>query len=396
MKSVGYVTKKKSINVNNFTKYYLMRIISSLILSGLVWAFSLVNVVSAQSTTDASFFTDVLDSISKMSVKSSRGVNLAFAGDIMMGTTYPEGSNYLTADDGATLFKHVAPIISSADIAAANLEGTLLDGPGQVKKCGDPKICYAFRMPTRYGRHLVNAGFDFMGIANNHINDFGPDGLSSTQQTLEDYGLLYAGLRATCPKVIKEIDGRKVGFAAFGHNRGTLSILDMEEVKNTVSDLREQCDLVIVSFHGGGEGAKFNHVPHAVETCFGENRGNVEAFAHTAIDAGADIVYGHGPHVTRALELYKDRLIMYSLGNFCTPYRVNLAGINGHAPVVTVTLNDDGTFKSGKIHSFIQQTGKGPLPDPSNSVAKNMKMLSKTDFPNSPLIIDDEGNLSKK
>lgn len=320
-------------------------------------------------------------------------LTFAFTGDIMMGTTYP--TNYLPPNDGADIFSQVTEIIKGADLAAGNLEGTLLDGPGQVKKCSDPSICYAFKMPERYAGHLVNAGYDFVGIANNHINDFGPDGLASTQKTLSNNGILYAGLRESCPVAIKEIDGRKVGFAAFGHNRGTLSILNFDEVKNTVKGLKDECDIVVVSFHGGGEGAKFTHVPHATETCFGENRGNVEAFAHAAIDAGADVVYGHGPHVTRALELYKDHLIMYSLGNFCTPYRVNLKGINGHAPVVTVTLNPDGTFAEGKIHSFIQTTGKGPQKDETNSVAKNMRALSLADFPNSPLKISDSGELSK-
>lgn len=337
----------------------------------------------------------VKDTIGVETPQAPKTLKLAFAGDIMMGTTYPEGGNYLPANDGAEIFMDVAPIISEADFAAANLEGTLLDGPGQVKKCGDPSLCYAFRMPTRYARHLVDAGFDFVGIANNHINDFGPDGLSSTQETLRKNGLLYAGLRATCPTTVTEIDGKKIGIAAFGHNRGTMSILDLQDVKETVKELADSCDLVIVSFHGGGEGSKFSHVPHAQETCFGENRGNVEAFAHAAIDAGADVVYGHGPHVTRALELYNDRLIMYSLGNFCTPYRVNLAGINGYAPVVTVEINEDGTFNSGKIHSFIQTTGKGPRKDNANIVAKHMKSLSKSDFPNSRLQISDDGTLSR-
>lgn len=339
------------------------------------------------------------DSITaETSVPASHGpLTFAFVGDIMMGTTYPEtpAGAYLPPNDGADLFGSVKDLISSADIAAGNLEGTLLDGQGRVKKCGNPNLCYAFRMPTRYAKHLTDAGFDFLGIANNHINDFGPDGLSSTRKTLKDNGILFAGLRDGCRTAITEVDGRKIGFAAFGHNQGTPSIMNMEEVKTTVSGLRKECDIVVVSFHGGGEGAKFTHVPHAMEQCFGEQRGNVEAFAHTAIDAGADVVYGHGPHVTRALELYKDHLIMYSLGNFCTPYRVNLKGINGHAPVVTVNLNPDGTFAGGKIHSFIQSPGTGPRPDATNSVARQIRTLSNADFPASPLKIADDGTLSR-
>lgn len=324
---------------------------------------------------------------------NGRPLTFAFTGDIMMGTTYPESGHYLPANDGADIFRDVTEIISGADVACGNLEGTMVEGhTGSAKKCGN---CYSFRMPPRYVKHLVNAGYDFVGIANNHINDFGPAGVKSTQETLKENGILYAGLRASCPVAYKEVDGRKIGFAAFGHNNGTLSINDMEEVKRTVKKLDDECDIVVVSFHGGGEGTGFSHVPHKTETCFGENRGNVEAFAHAAVDAGADIVYGHGPHVTRALELYKDHLIVYSLGNFCTPYRISVDGIKGYAPVVTATLNPDGTFKDGKIHSFIQQKGVGPRTDRSNSVAQHMRSLTKADFPNTALKIADDGTLSK-
>ena len=324
------------------------------------------------------------------------GLTLAFAGDIMMGTTYPADGNYLPPNCGADLFRDVKDIISAADFAAANLEGTLLDEGGEVKKCGNPALCYAFKMPTKYVKHLTEAGFDAVGIANNHVNDFGATGLKSTRETLQNAGIAFSGLRESCPTAIIERNGKKIGFASFGHSRGTLNIMNMEEVKRVVGNLAKECDFVVVGFHGGGEGTKYTHVPHNMETCFGENRGNVEAFAHAAVDAGADVVFGHGPHVTRAVELYKDHLIAYSLGNFCTPYRMNLKGISGHAPVITVSINDDGTFEAGKIHSFIQSTGTGPRIDSTNSVARNMKTLTQSDFPATPLSISDDGTISKK
>lgn len=316
----------------------------------------------------------------------------AFVGDIMMGTTYPK--NFLTSDDGASIFNDTKEILSSADVAAGNLEGSLFDGKGSVKKCKNPSTCFAFKMPSRYGKHLVDAGFDFVGIANNHINDFGPEAVKSTKNVLTENGIAYAGLRDDCPTAIIEKDGKKIGFAAFGHSRGTASIMDYDEVKRNVKSLRDKCDVVVVSFHGGGEGKGFQHVPHKMEKAFGEQRGDVERFAHTAIDAGADIVFGHGPHVNRALELYNDRLIIYSLGNFATPYRMGLSGVSGYAPIVTATLNPDGTFQSGKIHSFIQKEGVGPRKDSSNAVAKNMRQLTKSDFPNTKLSISDEGEIT--
>lgn len=346
---------------------------------------------------DSDSITSVAEGPARENSKASaKPLTLAFVGDIMMGTTYPTDGHYLTPDDGASLFKDTDSILRAADIAAGNLEGSLFDGVGSVKRCSNPSVCFAFKMPTRYAKHLVNAGFDFVGIANNHINDFGPEAVASTQKVLKENGIAFAGLRKGCPTAIIEKDGRKIGFAAFGHSNGTTSIMDYEEVKRNVKSLRDQCDFVVVSFHGGGEGQGYQHVPHKMETAFGEQRGDVEKFAHTAIDAGADIVYGHGPHVNRALELYKDHLIIYSLGNFCTPYRMGLSGVSGYAPVVTATINPDGTFSTGRIHSFIQQKGVGPRTDKTNAVAKNMRSLTQQDFPNTPLNIADDGTITKK
>ena len=349
---------------------------------------------SQQDTDTIGFAAGQAESVAQKS--EAKPLTLAFVGDIMMGTTYPEDGHYLTSDDGATLFADTDSILRAADIAAGNLEGSLFDGKGNVKKCSNPSICFAFRMPTRYAKHLVNAGFDFVGIANNHINDFGPEAVTSTQNVLKENGIAYAGLRNGCPTAVVEKDGRKIGFAAFGHSLGTLSIMDFNEVQKTVKGLRDSCDYVVVSFHGGGEGQGFQHVPHKMETAFGEQRGDVEKFAHTAIDAGADIVYGHGPHVNRAVELYNDHLILYSLGNFCTPYRMGLSGVSGYAPIITATLNPDGTFAGGKIHSFIQQKGVGPRKDNTNSVAKNIRTLTLQDFPGTKLSIADDGTISKK
>ena len=161
--------------------------------------------------------------------------------------------------------------------------------------------------------------------------------------------------------------------------------------------LRPQCDILIVNCHGGAEGAKQSHLPDGPELFLGENRGNLRAFAHHCIDLGADIVFGHGPHVTRAVECYKDRLIAYSLGNFCTTFGINLAGVCGYAPVLTARIGRDGHFVDGRIHSFIQTQGTGPKLDPTDKVAQHMRSLSLTDFRGDcGLDISDNGTLTRK
>lgn len=319
-------------------------------------------------------------------------IKLALTGDIMMGTTYP--STQLPQEEGRLLFKHVAPIISGADIAAGNLEGTLCDGGTTTKRMS--KVSYAFRTPVRFAPRLSEAGYDFLSVANNHVNDFGDTGISSTMKALDGVGIKYAGIKDLCEWSVVEKDGRRYGFCAFSHNQKTCDHRDLETVRRILGELREQVDFVIVSFHGGAEGSAHNRLPYGRETFCGENRGSIRELAHFCIDEGADVVYGHGPHVLRAVEVYKGHFIAYSLGNFCTPYGINLRGISGYAPVVTIRVLADGTFVDGQIHSFIQQRGAGPLPDAQNLVAKEMKRLTELDVPKTPITISATGAITRK
>lgn len=320
-------------------------------------------------------------------------LSLAFVGDIMPGTTFPDSR--LPEKDGATLFKDVDSILTAADVAAGNMEGALADEGETTKKGG--KFSYSFRVPTRYGKLIADAGFDFMSMANNHAFDFGLDGVKSTEATLHSNGIAYSGIGGRKESAIVERNGIRYGFCAFGHNSYTLKHADQENVKRIIGNLREKADIVIVSFHGGAEGTAHKHLPQGKEMFLGENRGDLRNFAHFCIDNGADVVYGHGPHVVRAVELYKNHFIAYSLGNFCTPYGVNISGISGYAPVLQLTVNAaDGTFVGGKINSFIQQRGKGPRRDPLNLVAKEIRSLTNADFSNPKLTIANDGTISKR
>lgn len=326
-----------------------------------------------------------------------KSVRIAFTGDIMMGTTFPDSVNGsgLPKDDGKHLFDDVKEIISSVDFAGGNLEGSFLEGPGHRRKMTNPKTYFIFRMPPKYVTNLLDAGYDFVGIANNHINDFGEPGRQSTVKTLRDAGLAHAGLKKICEKAFVERNGVVYGVAQVGHGANNVDVNDIEEVKRVVREMRDSADIVVLSFHGGAEGTAHTHVPGKLEYYVGERRGNVKEVAHAAIDAGADVVFGHGPHVVRGAELYNDHIIFYSLGNFCTPYRMGITGLTGQAPVAEVELDMDGKFLGGKIHSFIQQRGLGPRKDPKNSAAKQIKTLSAQDFPDSKLKISDDGTLSK-
>ncbi|MEN0054135.1 MAG: CapA family protein [Mucilaginibacter sp.] len=318
---------------------------------------------------------------------------IAAVGDIMLGTSYPDSST-LPPDDARNSFKAVTPDLKNTDIAFGNLEGALADtgAPANFKMHQRSKP-YLFRMPTRYASVLKNAGFNLLSLANNHINDFDARGRKSTTTTLDSLAINYAGL-LTKPSTVFELNGIKYGFCSFAPNANTVSIHDLKGAQRIISELKQRCDIVMVSFHGGGEGVDFEHVPFTLETFIGEKRGDVYAFAHNAIDAGADLVFGNGPHVNRAMEIYNGRLIAYSLGNFCTYKSVSVSGICGMAPLLKVYVNKQGKFLSGRIISFSQAHDKGLVRDTLNQAARRISMLTGTDFPDGGLNITDDGNIT--
>lgn len=323
---------------------------------------------------------------------SLRIVSIAAVGDIMLGTDFPK--NRLPKNDGSALLTEVDDILASHDLTIGNLEGVLLNGGKPKKKCKDSTLCYLFRTPTRFVKNLEKSGFDFISLANNHSHDFGEAGADTTQKYLRNAGIQYSGVFNTFG--FKKVNDIKVAFAAFAPHSNCNPMLDSIFVGNTINKLKKENDILIVSFHGGKEGLDAMNVADSMEMFYGEERGNVYQFAHSAIDAGADLVIGHGPHVPRSIELYKNKLIAYSLGNFCTYEGFSLGAAKGIAPLLSVNIDDKGNFINGKIISCLQKRPKGPVPDDSNKAARLIKKLSKEDFPNSALLIFDDGRIERK
>lgn len=328
--------------------------------------------------------------------KNTEPVTIAAGGDIMMGSPFPNETR-MPPNDGADTFKAVASLFQKADIAFANLEGPLIDG-GASSKCGAGRSkCFAFRMPTHYGKYLKEAGFDVLSVANNHASDFGDAGRASTRKTLDDLGIKHVGSdRNQFATTIVEVKGKKIGFVGFAHNNVQPNVNDLDFARQLVSNLAKKTDIVVVSFHGGAEGAGAQRVFNKTENFYGELRGNLPLFARTVIDAGADLVLGHGPHVLRGMEVYKDRLIAYSLGNFATYGWFQIAGATAETLVLEVQLDADGKFMSGKIHPFFLE-GRGILAaDETKSAISTIRRLSELDFPNSAPKVSDDGSISIK
>jgi hypothetical protein len=319
-------------------------------------------------------------------------ITIIGVGDIMLGTNYPSAKYLPEGNQCSHLMEAVVPFLRDADITFGNLEGVFADSAGKAKICRDTLNCYVFRMPEKFVTCLVEAGFDMLSLANNHSNDFGMGGRLHTMKVLNDAGIAFAGL-TECPDAIVTRDSLRFGLCAFAPNRGTCNITDIPAAVKIVKDLEKKCDIVIVSFHGGAEGKEHQHVTREPETYLDYDRGNVYEFAHAMIDAGADVLLGHGPHVTRAIEIYKERLICYSLGNFCTYGRFNLQGPNGYAPMVKVNLDQKGKFLQGEIIP-LKQTGWGITRiDPEKQAIHIIRELTRTDFPEVPVEITEDGRI---
>jgi hypothetical protein len=314
-------------------------------------------------------------------------------GDIMLGTNFPS-PNLLPPADSENLLFPATNLLSSADYTFGNLEGTILDSGGTQKKCRDSNVCYLFRMPEKLAPYLKKAGFDVVSMANNHSGDFGPEGRSNTLRVLEKLQIGTCGLLVK-PYSITTKNHIRYGTIAFAPNSGTLNINNIDSVRGWIAELRPKCDILIVSFHGGGEGRGRQHIVDGYETFCGENRGNVKEFAHAVIDAGADVVFGQGPHVPRAMELYNNKIIAYSLGNFCTYKRFSLGGENSYAPLLKVAIDKKGNFVKGHIYSFVQKGEGGPVADATQRAFLKIKSLTNEDIPDSHLVFKSNGDILK-
>ncbi len=352
-------------------------------------------------------------------VHTPTAIRFAFTGDINLGTRTLEDG--LPADSGRQLFSAVDSLLKG-DLVVGNFEGVLSDS-GYSLKCGPPPDssatsdstvkprrastrkrvrrathanCYSFATPTWLAARLPEAGFTHLNLANNHANDFGTDGRAHSEGALRDLGLVpYGPLGSVVIQPVMH-DGQMtlvgiVGFTTYPH---AYNLLDLAASAGIVDSVRKLVDVLVVTFHGGKEGATAVRTPKGPEFLGKEPRGNLRKWARIVIDAGADAVVGHGPHVLRGVEFYRGKPVFYSLGNFMTYRGFNLEGPLGQTTVLQLELDGDGTFRSARMPALIQIPQAGPTPDQSGSAVKLLQRVTSLDFPGTGARIDDDGTIT--
>ena len=345
----------------------------------------------AEATTRVGYTKDIFIADTIPLQPEGNRVTLAAAGDTMMGTAVRKGARGLAPGDGEGLFTGVDEWLKAADIAFLNLEGPLADDHLPTTKCGpNSTACYAFRTPTRYVKALVDAGIDVASLANNHAMDVGQPGMKSTMDTLDQAGIAHAGKYGDMG--IVERNGVTFGFVAAHSGSCCLNVNRLGEITQAIAELDKQVDVVVLSFHGGAEGSAHRHVPGKTEIAWGERRGDVKKMARAAIDAGADLVLGHGPHVLRAMEVYKERLVVYSMGNFCGYNQFGTrGGYGGTSMVVEAEIAANGVLTKARIRPVALDNMAQPRPDPSGKAIEQVRELSEADFPHTGVQLNDEG-----
>jgi hypothetical protein len=356
-------------------------------------------------------------------------VRLAFTGDINLGTLTLKGG--IPADSGRTFFSQVDSLLKG-DLVIGNFEGVLAD-TGASEKCGkgfridtvtihpdssapvpppQPKpkpkpkpahgkpkpkrMCFAFATPTWLAPRLVEAGFTHLNLANNHASDMGPGARAASDSTLRSLGLrTYGPLGSISVDTIRHGDSSTVvGLVGFTTYPFAYDLLDIERSRAVIDSLRPLVDLLVVTFHGGAEGEKAQHLPPGPDSLGKEPRGDLRRWTHAVVEAGADLVVGHGPHVLRGMEFYRGKLIAYSMGNFATYLGFNLQGPAGLTTILSVERAADGSLIAARAAPLMQRPRTGPMPDPARRATALLKRLSREDFGATAAQVDITGTIS--
>jgi hypothetical protein len=321
-------------------------------------------------------------------IAEGEGLTLSGVGDVIMGTMPGD----IPPNNGAGFFDPVKSALAS-DVVMGNLETPFTNDTGKVKcpkatptpnattptpKPTQTDGCHQFYLPPSYASHVKDAGFRVMNLANNHTNDMGPEGLSNTRAALEAVGVLHTGAPNQITYLtVKAVKVAVIGFSVYSWGQNLNNIPAAEQL---VRKAAAEADLVIVQMQGGAEGADKTHVKPGKEIYLGEDRGDLMKFSHAVIDAGADAVFGHGPHVMRGMEFYKGRIIAYSLGNFCGYGVLSSTGNLGVGGVLKLTLKKDGTWVGGQLVPTEMIKGGLPAPDAQKRALSIVNGLSKDDF----------------
>ncbi|MCL6476913.1 MAG: CapA family protein [Peptococcaceae bacterium] len=278
--------------------------------------------------------------------QTQRRVIFSLVGDVMLASGVGEA---VAAYGPGYPWRDVAGVLRESDIVVANLECSI-SNRGEPEK--DKQ--FTFRADPGVLKGAVNAGVDVFTLANNHVLDFGPAAMLDTIRYIRESKIAFTGAglnesEAIAPAML-HVNGKKVAVLAFSriiprshwiaakNNPGLASGHNYKLMMDSVKAAEGYADITIVSLHWGKETAEY------------PDRKEID-LARRLVDAGADIVMGHHPHVLQGLEIYKGKVIAYSLGNFI--FTVSSIQKAREGAILQVIAGSDGTYKARVLPTFV-------------------------------------------
>jgi poly-gamma-glutamate capsule biosynthesis protein CapA/YwtB (metallophosphatase superfamily) len=288
-------------------------------------------------------------------------VRMVFGGDIVLGNSFVV--EHIPKDWEERYFAGVRSTLKGADVAVGNFEDTLTEHEKTSKNPGSGRQ-YAFRSPPHYAELMYREGFRVLNVANNHANDFGETGFKDTLNNLKRAGIAVTGVRDEAATL--SVRGLNIAVLGFTYSSRFNTVFELEQGAERVRQAKAGGAYVIVTFHAGAEGSPAIWHENADEQFMGENRGNTVAFSRAMIDAGADLVVGHGPHVLRAAECYQGKPIVYSLGNFVGVGGLSAKNFAAVSALLEITVTVDGTLQHINLVPLRFNEQKLPQIDPQD------------------------------
>ena len=336
-------------------------------------------------------------------------IKLCAGGDVTLGTNLDTlwakmaarrlRADFQLSDAPDALLAPLKPLFGDADVVLVNVEGAIGDGFAP-RKCGKKALnCFAFRQPAAAAeaiRRLADSAAVVGNVANNHARDAGDDGFLVSLGYLTRAGVLVTGADTLATPVVTR-RGDTIAVLGFYTSSDSPDARDLAAVRRHVARAVDRWHTVVVTMHLGAEGAGAQRTRDSTELFLGTiDRGNPVAFANAALESGATLVIGHGPHVLRAAEWRDDRLVLYSLGNLLTYGPFRLAEPMNRGMVACVEIDSARHVHSAWLRPTMQLAPGVLRPDSSLRAAVLVDSLSAIDFPSTGVLVGPDGVLRRR
>lgn len=277
---------------------------------------------------------------------AEKTVTMTFAGDVTLGCTESTRGEETSFDAFAAregydyFFDEVRTLFSQDDVTVVNLEGVLSASDEDENMDKN----YRFRGDPEYAKILTSGSVEMVNLANNHTYDYGERGYADTQAALDAQGVAHFGGRAWA---MVENDGVKIAF--FGLSYQEMRAADRAWAAQEIARIKaeEGVNAVVLTFHAGRE--------------YSKNRNEKQQdYARYAVDAGADLVIMHHPHVVQGMSVLSERTVLYSLGNFCFGGNKRVRALETLIAQVKMTFDDDGAYLGQQVTLYAANVSGDP------------------------------------